>query len=80
MNNDYPRLPPPPWEVAGFPALSQVFSYILFLPLILLRGLSLPSLPIGGASTYTNEESWEIQRGRDGRISGVTIHRHAEGS
>ena len=79
MGDNFPRLPPPPWEEAGLPALSAVLSYILFWPFAMMRSLSLPGLPApGGGASYTNEESWEIQRGKDGRIAGVVIHRRAE--
>jgi hypothetical protein len=52
--------------------------YLLALPIMVLGSLlsgAAGSSPFG--SIYTNEEEWEIRRGRDGRITGVTIHRNA---
>lgn len=82
----FPSLPPPPWEQAGFPPLSRIASYFLSLPFMLFQALrqgaaispaapsSIPALP---TASYSNEESWEVQRNEAGRIVGITIHRDA---
>ena len=52
--------------------------YLLALPIMALTSI-LGNIAPGGAS-YSNEESWEVKRGGDGRITGITIHRLAKGS
>lgn len=55
--------------------------YLLALPILVLTSImssiQLPNLPLPGG-TYSNEESWSIKRGADGRISDIVIHRLAQ--
>lgn len=66
----WPQLPPGPGQILLLPL------YLLLLPILFLGKLMMSAPP---SSSYTNEERWEINRGPDGRITGITIHRDARG-